>query len=180
MVIKMDNGKIQIYTGDGKGKTTAAFGSVVRAYGNNMKIAVFQFLKGRETGEEKVCREILTKIFYEKVNIGEKFYIEMNEEEKRQTEYEVARAMKKIEKFTETGAYDIVILDEIICCADIGLIEKTEIEDILRRKSTNTEIVLTGRGAWSELREIADTVTEMKKIKHIFDKGIDARKGIEY
>ena len=136
-----------------------------------MKIAVFQFLKGRETGEEIFLRS-LKNVKYQKVNLGKKFYFQMDDNEKEKTRAEAVKAFKEIAEAVENGIYDMVVADEIICCGEMGIIEKNEIERLIKRKHCNTELILTGRGAWKTVIELADTVTEMRKIKHPYDKDI--------
>lgn len=172
-------GLIHVYTGDGKGKTTAAFGLAVRALGRGKRVAVIQFMKGEPSGEIIA----LTKIgdYKDKVSIsffGKKELVDPHNIKKEDIK-EAKRALKEAE-VTLKGNYDIVILDEINIALAFGLIDLDDVLKLLEKKKKNTNIILTGRRAHLKIMESADLVTEMRKIKHPFDKGDKAKKGIEY
>lgn len=172
-----DTGKIHIYYGGGKGKTTAAIGQAVRAAGNGLKVLVVQFLKDNSSGE----RYILEKIpgitcFHGKDKV--KFVSRMNEEEKRNLKEYNENVMDEISKVCDF--FDMIILDEILCAVWLKVLDEDRLLQFLERKKEQLEIILTGHEATENVLKIADYVTEIRKIKHPFDKGLKARKGIEY
>jgi cob(I)alamin adenosyltransferase len=171
-------GLVQIFTGDGKGKTTAALGTVLRAAGHGLKISVIFFIKGHSSQGEYKTLAALPNV---KVTaFGLRRFIDENEtinpKEKAQAKAALAAAHADI----TGGKYDLVVLDEINCACFFGLIELDEVFQLIKDKPPHVELILTGRNADTKLIEAADLVTEMVKIKHPFDKGIEARKGIEY
>ena len=172
----MQKGYTQIYTGNGKGKTTAALGLITRAVGSNLKIFLCQFLKGRDYGELYTLKKFET-VTHERygrgVFIRNKEYV-TNEDKKLMRE-----GYESLKKALLSGKYDIVIADEILGTLRYDLISIDEIKFLIENKSETTEFVLTGRNAPDELIEMADLVTEMKEVKHYFQKGVMARKGIE-
>jgi len=177
--MKLKKGLVQVFTGEGKGKTTAAFGLALRAAGNGFKIAIFQFLKanGSKTGElmlakkfknVKIFRNDQTHPMFDKnVSLAE---LKMNAEILFDTAGEAGK----------NGKYDMVILDEINNCVFGGLINEKEVLNFIKNKAKTTELVLTGRHASKKIMNAADLVTEMKEVKHPYKKGIGARKGIEF
>ena len=162
---------IQIYTGDGKGKTTAAVGLTIRAVGAGKRVAFFQFMKGRKSHEIDVLESLGVVVDRE---WSDEFVIgEPTPQQKRMVQLQYHRAIKAV-----GGIYDLVVLDEIVVAMGFGLVSQ---EQVLRLFDlARCELVLTGRGATKELIERADLVTEMKKIKHYFDRGVKAREGIEF
>lgn len=175
----MKPGIIELYIGDGKGKTSAAIGTAIRAAGHGYKVIIFQFLKGRESGEQNLLKKI-DNIDFIRCNNSKKFMIEMNSLEKETLKKEVNKYLKMIKKETIANNYDIIIADEILGCLENQLIDENELLDIMNSKSENIEIIFTGRNATKKIIEKSDLVTEMKKIKHPYDKGIIGREGIEY
>lgn len=175
----MEQGKVQIYTGEGKGKTTAALGNALRGAGRGMKVVFIQFLKGEESGEIKILKHI-PNIEYIKININTKFWFQMDSEERKIYAEEVKKGLERSEIMARSGRYDIVILDEIVCCGDMEIVSRESIENLIKIRNRTSELILTGRGAWQSLIELGDTVTEMKKIKHCYDDGVPARMGIEF
>ncbi|MBE9514051.1 MAG: cob(I)yrinic acid a,c-diamide adenosyltransferase [Chloroflexi bacterium] len=170
-----ERGLIQVYTGAGKGKTTAALGLALRAVGQGMKVIVIQFIKGdRSCGEHRFCARYRPFELVQ-LNPGDSF-VQTREELRETTERTLAFAQKTV----VSGQYDVVILDEILVAVSKGLVTSEEALELMGRKARKTELVLTGRGATKEIIEKADLVTEMVAIKHPFDSGITGRKGIEY
>ena len=168
-------GYIQIYTGNGKGKTTAAIGLAVRAAGHNKHCFIGQFMKGRDYGELKTLRNI-PQIEIEQFGISKCITKEeVSEEYKEKSK----KALKKCESKMLSGKYEIIVLDEINVSVWFGLIEEKNILDFIEKKPENVELILTGRYAPESIIEKADLVTEMKNIKHYYDKGVNARDGIE-
>ncbi|MHC5076259.1 MAG: cob(I)yrinic acid a,c-diamide adenosyltransferase [Planctomycetota bacterium] len=179
----MDKGLIQIYTGDGKGKTTAAFGLALRAAGQGHKVFIYQFLKppSLDIGERFSIKLGAVRIRVEALDIEWDMKTSLEDEQKKaEVETAIADVLARIAETAEKRFYDVIILDEIVFCYSQGLVKLGDIKNIIEKKEDRVEIILTGRGATEELIEIADLVTEMKKVKHPFDKGMDARCGIEY
>ncbi len=172
----MERGYVQIYTGKGKGKTTAALGIITRAVGNNFKVFFCQFMKGTDYGEIKTIEKFETvthKRYGRGVFIRKKEFV--TEEDKKLAR----RGYESLKEAIFSEKYDIVIADEIIGTLKFDLISVDEIKFLIENKPESVELILTGRNAPEELIELADLVTEMKEIKHYFRKGVYARKGIE-
>ena len=171
-------GLIHIYCGDGKGKTTAAMGLTVRALGSGMKVVLTQFMKGDYSSELKILRGLpnLQLVFCEQ-NFG--FVWNMTEEEKLAAKSAYTRQFETaIQLATECKA-DMLVMDEFMSCYEMQFIDNEKALDFLKNKPENLEVVLTGRNPGPELCELADYISEIKKIKHPFDKGVTSRKGIE-
>ena len=168
---------MQVYTGNGKGKTTAAFGLALRAIGRGLKVYVIQFIKGGFDYGELYIVDKLPNLKLKAFGRG-KFVTEKPAEKEDVKLAEEALALA--EKVVESGEYDIVILDEVNVALDLKLIKTEKVVELVKSKPRHVELVLTGRYAPAEIVEIADLVTEMKEIKHPFSKGQQARKGIEY
>jgi len=172
---KKPKGLVQVYTGEGKGKTTAALGLALRAVGQGMKVVIIQFIKG-DTG----CGEHLFAQKHQPFDIvclnkGDSF-TQTLAELRPVTERTLAFAEQTLKK----GEYDMVILDEIFVALSKGLITTPRIVALMDKKPAKVELVLTGRGAPREVIERADLVTEMVAVKHPLTRGIRARRGIEY
>lgn len=179
----LEKGLVQIYTGDGKGKTTAAFGLALRAAGQGNKVLIYQFLKppSLDIGERFALKLGAVRIRVEALDVPWDMSAPFdNEEVIKQTKTAISEALERIAQTAEKRFYDLIILDEIIFCLSKGLAKLQDIKNIIDRKDAAVEIVLTGRDAPQELIEMADLVTEMKNIKHPFDKGQSARRGIEF
>lgn len=174
-----EKGLVQIYTGSGKGKTTAALGLAIRAAGWGKKVIIYQFLKppALKLGERKALAKANLPIKVVPVNTKWNLY---RKNKKSQVCDKINRTCKEIQTIAQKAKYDIIILDEIIYCCWKKLVDKKNIERIIKSKKMNVEIIMTGRGAGSKLINMADLVTEMKEVKHPFRKGLKARKGIEY
>jgi cob(I)alamin adenosyltransferase len=179
----LDKGLVQIYTGDGKGKTTAAFGLALRAAGQGNKVLIFQFLKppSLDIGERFALQLGAVRIRVESLDMPWDM-AKSFEDEKAVAEMQAAISdvLDKIAETAEKRFYDVLILDEIIFCLSKNLAKFEDVKRIIEKRDLLVEIVMTGRGASEELLELADLVTEMKNIKHPFDKGIAARRGIEF
>jgi cob(I)alamin adenosyltransferase len=174
MTSNNQKGLIQVYTGDGKGKTTAALGLAIRAAGHGLKIAFIQFLKGIPAGEH-IYTEKYKPFSIVQISKGDSFT-----KSTEQLKEEAQQTMVYAEKEMLSGNYDLVILDEIFVALGKGLITLEQVLDLLHKKPVPLELVLTGRGAPREVILEADLVTEMLMIKHPFNEGIAGRKGIEY
>ncbi len=170
-------GFIQVYTGNGKGKTTASLGLAVRAAGHGLRTVIIQFMKGWIDYGELNGVAMLSP-FVEIHQAGRDTFVDRNNPDPE--DVRLAREGWELAKAVVLGRKaDIVVLDEINCAVDFGLLPLVEILDLLRGKPDGMEIVLTGRGAPQEIVAIADLVTEMREIKHYYGKGIDARVGVE-
>lgn len=173
-----DKGFIQIYTGNGKGKTTAALGLAVRAAGRGLKTYIGQFLKGQDYGELHSLKALSSFITIEQ--FGRKGFIHVTRGDPDQED--IDRAQKGLKKCLEamlSGKYDIIILDEINVALDFKLISEKDIHNFLDKKPEKVEVILTGRYAPESISRRAHLVTEMKEIKHYYQQGIQARPGIE-
>ena len=179
----LKKGLVQIYTGDGKGKTTAAFGLALRAAGQGNKVLIYQFLKppSLDIGERFALQLGAVRIRVEALDV-EWDMAKSFEDTKQvaQAKAAISEALERIAQTAEKRFYDLIILDEIVFCLSKGLAKLEDIKSIIDKRDPAVEIVLTGRDATKELIALADLVTEMKKIKHPFDKGISARRGIEF
>ena len=174
----MKDGLLQVYTGDGKGKTTAAFGLAFRAYGRGFKVAVVQFMKTWVTGEVQLA-ETLENFHIKRIDTSPKFTWEMNEAELEELRLEIRKGFDYVRNMVKENKYDLLVLDEINHIIIKEFVSKEEILEFIDSKPDTLEIVMTGRNAPDWLMEKADLVTEMKCIKHPFEKGIPARVGIE-
>jgi cob(I)alamin adenosyltransferase len=168
-------GLVQVYTGEGKGKTTAALGLALRAVGQGMKVIVIQFIKGDPNCGEHLFAHKHQPFDIVCLNKGDCF-TQTLAELRPVTEKTLALAENTLQK----GDYDVVILDEIFIALTKGLITTPQILALIDKKPAKVELVLTGRNAPREVIERADLVTEMVAVKHPFDRGIGARRGIEY
>lgn len=171
-------GLIHIYCGDGKGKTTAAVGLAVRCAGRGNKVLLVQFLKSRDSGELYSLAK-LPDIEVMRGKESKKFTFQMNEEEKHALLIEHNKMFEQVLEKIKNGGYSLLILDEVIGALNAKVFEMPKLIEFLRHKPENLEVVLTGRNPALELVEIADYVSEMRKVKHPMDRGIMAREGIE-
>jgi cob(I)alamin adenosyltransferase len=179
----LEKGLVQIYTGDGKGKTTAAFGLALRAAGQGHKVLIYQFLKpsSLEIGERFALQSGTVRIRVESLDVLWDMAKSFDDKKQvAQTKAAIRQALDRLAQTAEKRFYDLLILDEIVFCLSKGLAKLEDIKNIIDKRDPAVEIVLTGRGATDELIAMADLVTEMKNIKHPFDKGIGARRGIEF
>ena len=173
----MEQGLIQIYCGDGKGKTTAAVGLAVRAWGRGKKVVFTQFLKSKDSGERKALEQ-LEGLTMTDCPDHIKFTFAMTPEERRQEQIHSSRLLASA--FAKAEQADLLILDEFFGALSTGMIDQGQALAYLKNKPKKLEIVLTGRDPAPEFLELADYVSNIEKQKHPFDKGISARLGIEY
>jgi cob(I)alamin adenosyltransferase len=175
-------GLVIVYTGNGKGKSTAAFGLALRALGNGMRVLVIQFIKGRwKTGESQVVASLGPNLDW--VRMGRGFTIErLRDPRVPMEEHELAasEAFARASEVVKAGLHDMVILDELLGSIKAGLIPLDDVLDLIRGKPPTLHLVMTGRGAPPELVDAADLVTEMTPIKHPLQQGIKAQRGIEF
>ena len=168
-------GYIQVYTGDGKGKTTAGLGLALRGTCAGFRVYIGQFLKGQDYAELKAT-QYLPQLSMEQYGLPS--FVKGKPSEK---DLEIAKAgFERATEAVESGYFDIVILDEINTAVDIGIIEEDRVLKLMDKKPEQVELVLTGRGASPTICAQADLVTEMKAHKHYYDQGVMARKGIEF
>lgn len=174
---KFERGLIQVYTGNGKGKTSAAFGLALRAVGRGMRVFMIQFIKGGFDYGELYVVDKLPNLTLKAFGRG-KF---VTEKPAGKEDVELAgQALALAEETIKGGRYDVVILDEVNVALSLKLISLEKFLRLIKEKPKHVELVLTGRDAPEEIIEAADLVTEMREIKHPYKKGLPARKGIEY
>jgi len=179
----LEKGFVQIYTGDGKGKTTAAFGLALRAAGQGNKVLIYQFLKppSLDIGERFALQLGAVRIRVEALDIEWDMAKSLEDPKQvAQAQAAISEVLERIAETAEKRFYDVLILDEIVFCLSKDLAKLEDIKSIIDRRDPAVEIILTGRGATEELISLADLVTEMKNVKHPFDKGLSARRGIEF
>lgn len=172
----MEQGLIHIYCGDGKGKTTCAFGLALRCAGNGYPVRIVQFLKGGETGEVTAMQR-MPNVTLLRAKQGTKFTFQMNDEEKTQARHEHSALLEAA--FADTDGLRMLVLDEIMAACSTEMVAEERLLALLKQKPEQLEIVMTGRNPSEQLLALADYVTEMKKIRHPYDRGIGARRGIE-
>ena len=170
-------GKIHIYYGNGKGKTTAAVGQVIRAAGRDLTVLVFQFLKNNSSGERKILEQV-PNITCLPGRDRVKFYNQMNGEEKAELKHYNTKALDEIVKFC--SPFDVLFLDEILCAVKLNLLNEDKLMSFLQHKPRGLEIIMTGHEVSDRMLELADYATEMVKVKHPYDQGTTAREGIEF
>jgi cob(I)alamin adenosyltransferase len=173
---RRSKGLVIVNTGNGKGKTTAALGLLLRAWGQDLRVAMFQFIKAKSGnwGESRAAR----KLGVEVVPLGSGFTWTSADLERDRA---LAReGWDRCRAAIESGDYDVVVLDELTYCFTFGWLEVEEVLAVLRRRPESQHVVITGRDASQALIDFADLVTEMRAIKHPYDAGIKAQKGIEF
>ncbi|MFW5870986.1 MAG: cob(I)yrinic acid a,c-diamide adenosyltransferase [Verrucomicrobiota bacterium] len=172
------NGYVQVYTGNGKGKTTAALGLIMRASGAGLKSYFCQFIKGQPSSELKVLTESLPGVTCVQYGLGRFFTPGHNPSLE---DINAARkGIRALETAMLSGSYNLAVADEIIVAVKIGLVKMEQVCRLIDLKPDNLELVLTGRDAPPEIIARADLVTEMRNIKHYFSQNVRARKGVEY
>lgn len=174
----MDKGLVLINTGPGKGKTTAAVGVAVRALGQGLKVAFLQFIKNQKTGESRFLEDFAglhpDRLYYNRLGLG--FVMDKPGDDDRR---KAAEALDEARRLL-AGDFDLVVLDEVCVALDKGLIDAGTLAEMIGSRPEKVNVILTGRGCPKEMIDLADTVTEMGLIKHAYQKGVKARKGIEF
>jgi cob(I)alamin adenosyltransferase len=173
----LETGLVQVYTGNGKGKTSAAFGAALRAVGRGLKVYVIQFIKGGFDYGELYVVDKLPNL--KLAAFGRGRFITETPPLKEDVE-PVREAFELAKKVVSEGKYDIVILDEINVVVDLKMVSVDEVVELIRNKPKHVELILTGRNAAPAVIELADLVTEMREVKHPYARGVPSRKGIEY
>jgi len=173
-------GLVIVYSGNGKGKTTAALGMALRAVGHNYKICMIQFIKGSwHYGEIDSSRRLEPE--FELIAIGKGFVGILDDKHSKEEHKKIANEAIKISKEKiQSGKYNIVILDEVNYAINLGLIDVDVVLDLIKLKPPELNLVLTGNHVKTKIIEVADLVTEMKQVKHPFQLGIKAKKGIDF
>jgi cob(I)alamin adenosyltransferase len=170
-------GLLHVYTGPGKGKTTAALGLTLRAWGRELRVCIIQFMKvGEDYGEIIAVRKLPGVDLFQ---FGREALIFKGEHAPEDVRL-AHTGLKKVEEVLTSGHYDLVILDEINVVVDFGILTVDEVLKVVRSRCNGVEVVLTGRNAPPEFIEEADLVTEMTCVKHPYDSGMMARRGVEY
>ena len=175
---KLKRGYIQVYTGDGKGKTTAALGLAFRAVGHGMRVFIIQFMKGSIFYGELKTAEMLSP-YVTIVQMGREEFVDRNNPDPKDIEL-AQKGLELAKKIMEKNEHDILILDEINVALDFGLVKLEQVLELMEKKPEDMELVMTGRYAHPEVVKRADLVTEMIEVRHYYaEKGVDARDGIE-
>ena len=170
----MELGMVHLYWGEGKGKTTAAMGLALRALGNGCRVVVVQFLKGADTGEIPLLRQLGVEVYRGKA--GQKFVFQMNDAEKAAT-----RALQNENlRAALARPADLLVLDEACAAWELNMVDRQLLEQAVRERPAGQEIVLTGRKPAPWMEELADYSTEMHCWRHPYEKGVKARKGVEF
>jgi len=176
--MKAFKGLVQVYTGDGKGKTTAALGLALRAAGRGLKVLIVQFMKPPEsTGEHFALKKLGDRV--EVRAVGQPKWLRADRLDPEDIEL-AGKGLAEARQAMLSGAFDLLVLDEVNVAVHFHLLRVEDVLALLRDRPENVEVVLTGRRAAPELIEAADLVTEMRPIKHPFEQGIEAREGIEF
>lgn len=176
--MEKQTGCVHIYCGDGKGKTTTGMGLCVRAAGYGYRVLIYQFMKNNSTSERKILEKIPNITIVNGLEC-EKFSFQMTEEEKKERKEFYESQFNLLVKMITEESYDVVFFDELIYTIGAGLFDEKLLLDFLKEKPEQLEVILTGQGPSPALTEAADYVSEIRKIKHPFDRGIPSRKGIE-
>jgi cob(I)alamin adenosyltransferase len=173
---RFKKGTVQVLTGNGKGKTTAALGCGLRAAGHGFRVLMIQFMKGRRYGELDAVKHVPG---FDTVQFGRDTFVEKG----NPSTEDIELARKGFEKAREalgSGQYDMIILDELNVAVDYGLISLDDVLRLIEQRPPHVELILTGRYAHEKIKAAAQTVTEMVEVKHHFVVGVQAREGIEY
>ncbi len=169
-------GLVHVYTGNGKGKTTAAFGLALRVVGAGMKVFIGQFVKGKQYNENLAVARHLKNITVKQYGLG-CFIVNTPTEDDIKA---AGKGLDQMRKIIQEGKHDLVIMDEVNIALYYKLIDVNQLIKIIKARPDHVEVVLTGRYAPQEIIDMADLVTEMKEVKHYYQQGIEARDGIEY
>jgi len=173
----LEKGLVQVYTGDGKGKTSAAFGLALRAVGRGFKVYIIQFIKGGFDYGELYIVEKIPNLKLASFGRG-RFVTEVppSEEDSKLAK----EALELAKKVVKSGEYDVVVLDEVNVALNLKMISLSEVIDLIKNKPKHVELILTGRYAPAQIIDAADLVTEMREVKHPYAQGVPPRKGIEF
>jgi len=175
----MKKGYVQVYTGDGKGKTTAALGLGLRAAGGGFKVIMFQFLKGAHSGELDSVPCLGGRFDIIRLAETKKFFGSMNDAEKEELKKRLKHELEQVRSVMAAESCDVLILDEIMAVLHAELLTIEEVCALIDARPSGMELVLTGRSAPPDIIDRADLVTEMRCVKHYMNAGVNARSGIE-
>lgn len=173
-------GLVHIYTGDGKGKTTAAIGLGIRACGRGMKVLLVQFLKSSDTGELNTFKKLEPDFTVKRGFNCKKFVWNMTQDELAEARKEASEIFDNVKTLVEKGDYDLIIIDELLGVLSLGFVDEASVIEMINNKPESVELVLTGRDASDSLIQAADYVSQINAVKHPYNKGVPARKGIEF
>lgn len=176
--MEKQTGCVHVYCGNGKGKTTCGMGLCVRAAGYGYRVLIYQFMKDNTTSERKAMEKIPGITFVPGLK-EEKFSFQMTQEEKEARKRFYKEKFREVTEKAEKENYDVLFLDEVIYTIRAGLFEEQILVEWLKQKPEHLEVILTGQDPGEELLLCADYVSELKKIRHPFDRGLGARDGIE-
>ena len=175
---KGGTGLIHIYCGDGKGKTTTGMGLCTRAAGYGLKVLIYQFMKNNLTSERKVLEALPNVTFVDGLE-KEKFSFRMTEDEKKERRAFYDRRLQEVTQKAAEEGFDVLFLDESIYTIRAGLLDEDLLVHFLETKPAGLEVILTGQNPGQRLVDLADYVSEIRKVRHPFDEGVPARRGIE-
>ena len=172
----MELGLVHLYIGSGKGKTTAAIGLCTRAIGSNLRVGIAQFLKNGRSGEMRILQSFDTVTVFPTIpNV--KFTFAMSEEEKNQAASFYRQLLATIRE--KADALDVLLLDEVIDAVNAGLLDVDDLLSLIKTRKQGLEVILTGRNPPPEILDIADYISDIQAVRHPYDKGLKARRGIE-
>ena len=175
---EITRGLVVVYTGDGKGKTTAAFGQAMRAVGHGHKVALIQFVKQLAVGEHAAARRLEPQLEVRMTGIG--FVIPGKEPSLEKHRAAAQGGLAMVREALTSGRYRMVVADELLTAVGLGLLSRADVEGLLDVRPPAVHFVISGRGAWEGLVKRADLVTEMHLVKHPYEAGIPGQAGIEF
>lgn len=168
---------VVLLTGNGKGKSSSAFGMVMRALGYGQKVAVIQFIKGvQKSGEELFIANHLPEVFFYQMNTG----FTWDTQDRSKDEQAARKTWEKAAQALSNPEYDLVVLDELTYMLSFKYLDEQTVLDTINARPEHQSVVITGRGGGAQLRDLADTVSEVKDVKHAFNYGVAARKGVDF
>ena len=176
----MSQGKIHVYCGDGKGKTTAAMGLSVRACGHDWPVVLSQFLKGSTTGELKILRTLEHYHIVEAPQRTMKFVFQMDEAEKAECRAQVQQHFRDTVAAVEKYHAKLLVMDEVLDAVALGMLDDEKLAEFLKNRPEELEVVMTGREPTPCVDPLCDYITRMTKVRHPFDQGLNARLGVEF
>ncbi len=176
----MEQAYVQIYTGEGKGKTTAALGLAIRAWGAGMKVMIIQFLKGRDSSERIALAQLEPRCSLYQAAETHKFTWQLEEDELQALQEKAVMEMHDIIEGMMLPLWDVLVLDEIFGAVEAGIVKEETLISLLNARPRTVEVILTGRKVPEAIKSRADLITEMQCQRHYFEDGVKARKGIEF
>ena len=176
----MEKGLVKIYFGEGKGKSTSSMGRALVCAGEEKEVFVIQFLKGKMTGSLDYLKRLEPEIKVFRFEREEAFYEDLSDEEKQEEKVNILNGYNFAKKVLSIGECDVLILDEILASCNYGMVRETSVVEFLQNRPEKLEVVLTGRNPSETFLELADYVSEICMRRHPYEKGIPARRGIEF